>query len=149
MLQTLFKNLVAPCTPRFSCKNWRLWSISYLGTTSCEGCHCDCSPWWDYCVDLKNGRAWNASWPTLGGEESCCVRSDWDATRTELSSTRGEGGKGDALGNSTTAVAIFRLTVNRVTLDVTMLNESDNISVWDGDWSFKKEDRWSGSLTNK
>lgn len=75
---------------------------------------------------------------TLGEVDSCCIKFDGDVTRTKLSSTRGGGWKGKALATSLATIAYCRWVADRVTLDVTMLDEFDDISVWGGNWDSRK-----------
>lgn len=69
---------MTPCIPRLTSNNIRLESISCLSITSSVGDRRNCLYWWIYYVDLKNRRAYNALWLTLGEAGSCCIGLEGD-----------------------------------------------------------------------
>lgn len=55
-------------------------------------------------------------------------------------SVGGEGGRDWALATLMATATACRWMTNQVTSNITMLDESDDKSVWAGGWNFKKED---------
>lgn len=85
-------------------------------------------------TDPKNGRSRNDPWLTLGGARFGRVGLEGDAAKIGTYSNWG-GGISEAL------TATYRWTTICVALDATMVVESDDGSVGERGWNFKKEDQ--------
>lgn len=73
-LYILFNKLIVPCILKLACKRWRSGRFSCPRIRDYGGGMCEGLPWWNYCADPENERAWNSPWQTLGWTRSW---SEW------------------------------------------------------------------------
>lgn len=101
----------------------------FPGITSSGRGRCEGSSWWNFRVDSKNEILWNIPWPPLNGTRSCYEGLKVDATKIRSSSVWER--EGESLIGPISAEAACGWVVDWVALDFTMVDESEEIFVWE------------------